>query len=414
MLKNNRNFSLYITGLAISLFGTFTYNFAIGLYVLALTKSAQSFATTLIVGILPVVLLSPISGTLVDRYSKKHLLVIADTLSGILFLLLFLLFKMHHMTLSVIYLTTFIISILSTCFDNAMLSAKTLLFEAKDYERVNATSQVIRSVAIISAPLTGGLIYGFVDIGTFVLINGLSFLLSALIETQLKFPEVDVKVSSKTLNIGDNLKEGLAYLRSKPQIKGYILYFLVLNFILGFSVTVPVPYIINTLLQKPPEVYGAIEATFPIGLIIGGVTITKLSKKYSFERILLHILKVIAVLLILIGLTAHLKGLQNDNILLVLYFGIIHLFFGMAISYVDIPIITLLQRNVDQAYLGRVMGIIMSLIKSVYPVGLALSGFFCNIISPYVLPIIGASIALLLNVYMMNFSMMPDSLAEIR
>lgn len=414
MLFRNRNYLLYILGLATSLFGTYTYNFAIGLYVLNQTGSAQSFATTLIIGILPVILFGPLSGSIVDRCNKQHIIIFTDLLSGLLFLCLFFIFKAGQLSLQLIYITTFIISILSTLFNNSMMATKTLIFSKEDYESVNASSQVISSAATICAPITGGLIYGFVDIGTFIFINGMSFILSALIESFLKFPEHKHNKALVEHSAIDNMKDGFMYVKKRKHLHIYILYFLVLNFILGFAVSIPVPYIITRILSKPAELYGSIEASFPFGLIIGGLTITKLSRRLSFERILMLVLRTLVILLALIGLLAYMPFIYHNNGLLLAYLSCIHLIFGMVIAYVDVPIITLLQQKVDQAYIGRVMGLVMAMVKSIYPVGLALSGILCNKISPYALPIIGAFLILCFQFYITNFFMMSDKLAEMR
>jgi hypothetical protein len=295
-----------------------------------------------------------------------------------------------------------------------MMASKTLIFSEEDFETVNAQSQVVSSAATVCAPIVGGMIFGFVNIGTFILINGISFFLSALIECFLVFPSPTDDKKTTHHSLSKNTLDGFDYIKKQKKLHVYILYFLVLNFVLAFSVSVPIPYIINTVLSKPAELYGAIEASFPIGLIIGGLTITPLTKRLSFNRILTLVLRILILLLILIGLIQYFPSIYNNNKALLVYLSSIHLVFGIIISYVDVPIITLLQKNIDQAYIGRTMGLVMSLVKSIYPVGLGLSGVLCNKISPYTLPFIGAILILFFQFYMINLSMISDKLAEIR
>ena len=65
------NIALYTIGSLISHFGSAIYAFAIGLYVLKITGSSLSFATTLAFGVIPVILLSPFAGVIVDRFNRK-------------------------------------------------------------------------------------------------------------------------------------------------------------------------------------------------------------------------------------------------------------------------------------------------------------------------------------------------------
>lgn len=398
MLFKNRNYLLYVVGLFISLFGTFIYTFAIGLHVLDITNSSKSFAFTLILGVIPVVLFSPISGIIVDQKSKKALLVTTDFLNGCIFLSLFIVSKAQLLSLPIIYSTTFIVSMLSTLFDNTMTAAKTIIFNENEYEKVNATSQVIRSLAIICAPVFGGFIYGFVDISIFILLNGLSFIFSAVIEMFLSFPK-HIPPSELERSFTKDFKDGFSYIKNNNTIHVYILYFLILNFVIGFGINVPLPYIFNNVLQKPPALLGTVQTCFPIGLLLGGFIIPKLMRIYTFEQILHKVLIIFIMLLLGISLLSQLPLLQKTDYLLVIYLGIINFAFGLSISFVDVPITTILQKNIETAFIGRVMGIIMSLVKCIYPLGLGISGILSNKISPYLLPAMGALMLLIFSIF---------------
>ena len=65
------NILLFLLGRAMSIFGTAVYTFAMGLYVLKLTGSGLSFATTLVLGVLPAVLINPVSYTHLSFFLKE-------------------------------------------------------------------------------------------------------------------------------------------------------------------------------------------------------------------------------------------------------------------------------------------------------------------------------------------------------
>jgi hypothetical protein len=64
--------------------------------------------------------------------------------------------------------------------------------------------------------------------------------------------------------------------------------------------------------------------------------------------------------------------------------------FGIMSSWVDIPLNVLLQKQVPNELLGRVLSVLISLVKIVVPIGLILSGYLLNYLSPLYLFIIGA------------------------
>ena len=81
--KEKQNIVLSIAGMTVSKLGSFIYTFAIGLYVLKITGSGQTFAATLMFGVLPRVILGPFIGNLTDRINKKLLVVGSDIFSGL-------------------------------------------------------------------------------------------------------------------------------------------------------------------------------------------------------------------------------------------------------------------------------------------------------------------------------------------
>lgn len=398
-MTSKRNYYLYILGLFISLFGTNIYTFAIGLYVLNLTGSAVAFSTTLIVGILPTIFIGPLTGVFVDHHNKKNIVVLADFFNGLLFVILFIISRQDLLILPVIYTTTFVVSLITTLFNTAMESSKIQLFKKDTLSKINASSQVIRSSAIILGPLLGGLAFAFVDISLFILINAVSFLSSSIIEYLLIYPTYKRISNLDSTRVLTEFHKGLKYIKLQKELHPFILFFIILNFISGFSINVPLPYIINTTLQRPAALLGSIEAFFPIGMLIGGLCITKLLRKHSVRKIFMRSLILFILLLVGCFIPSLMTPNTLSNTFLLLYYGLIHFLFGIGISFVDIPIMTLLQERVVAEYFGRVLSLVMAMVKTIYPIGLALSGLLTNKISPFLLPVMGAFIMFIFSIY---------------
>lgn len=397
-MNTQKNYIFYALGLFISLFGSSVYTFAIGLYVLNITGSALSFASTLIFGILPIIIFSPFAGVLADRYNKKTLIVSTDFLNGCLFILMFTISSRGQLTLPVIYGMTFLVNLVTTLFDSAMESSKVVLFKKDNIGSINATSQVIRSSAIILAPVLGGLIFAFIDISIFILINGISFIISSILECFIEFPKTHVESIADT-SFATSLKGGVHYIQKKSTLHPYIVYFLVLNFIIGLCINVPLPYIITTLLKRPPILLGSIESFFPIGLLVGGLLISKIMKRYSYNLILQTINYALFILLVLVALPGLLEVSTLTNKFLLIYYGTINFFFGLGISFVDVPIITILHQQIEVDYQGRVLSLVMSIVKVIYPIGLGLSGILIYHLNPFLLPFAGSFIVAIFSMY---------------
>lgn len=404
--KEYRNLVLFGAGKSVSIFGTSIYSFAIGLYVLELTGSALNFATTIMLGIIPMVLISPVAGVVADRIPKKWLVVGMDLANGCLFFVLYGLALSGHFNLFAIYVSTVLLNVLTTFFGIGIEAAKPNLVMPDKRVKLNALGKLIDSSAAILAPILGGMIYAFLSIEVFILINGVSFILSALSEWFIDYgfystqDKDQVEGQLKTTFKKDLIEGGRYFFASKGLMELFYV-FVSLNFLLGFSVNVPGPYIMNQMLKLPSEAFGLICALFPVGLIIGTLTVEKWMKRFKFKALLIVMNGFIALIASIIGLPT-LFSSQLSTDFYIVYYGGIHLLMGISIAYVDVPIMTILQDEIPEALRGRVLSLLMSLVKVVLPVALILSGYMINRIPLVFIPIIGSSIAFGYSLYLLN------------
>jgi hypothetical protein len=306
--------------------------------------------------------------------------------------------------LPIIYFSTVLLGVFTTFFGIGMEAAKPSLVTSEKLIKLNSLSKLIDSSAAILGPIIGGIVFALIDIHLFILFNAFSFVFSAFtewfIDYQFNCDDVEDQNSIKSsTGFTNDLKEGWQFFSRNQSILELFFIFVSLNFLLGFSVNVPAPYIINQLLKMPSSSFGIINGMFPVGLILGTLTVERVMKKVEFRKLLISMNAFIAVLAALIGLPILLNMSQFSNLL---YYSIINILMGIAIAYVDVPIMTILQTEVPKKLLGRVLSLIMSLVKVVLPVALITSGFLLGRVSIVFLPIIGASIAFLYSVFLLN------------
>ena len=284
-----KNLGLFIIGKLISVFGSAIYTFAIGLYVLKQTGSGFSFALTLFVGLIPTIIFSPVAGYMSDRFDKKKIVVFMDFSNGMMFLILFMLTLKFELNQPMIYISTFMTTVFTTFFGISFEAAKPNLVSDEKLMSINSLSKVIDSTALILAPVLGGLIFAFTDIKTFILINAVCFIFSAGIETMIDF-NYNIKSTAEINDDGgfvEDIKDGLTYIRKSSEIVKMINVLVILNFFISFSVTVPLPYIINNLLNLSSNQYGIIQGAFPVGMILGAVVVGRIIEKIDYMKLLI-------------------------------------------------------------------------------------------------------------------------------
>ena len=397
-----KNLGLFIIGKLISVFGSAIYTFAIGLYVLKQTGSGFSFALTLFVGLIPTIIFSPVAGYMSDRFDKKKIVVFMDFANGMMFLILFILTLKFELNQPMIYISTFMTTVFTTFFGIAFEAAKPNLVADEKLMSINSLSKVIDSTALILAPVLGGLIFAFTDIKTFILINAVCFIFSAGIETMIDF-NYNIKSTAEINDDGgfvEDIKDGLTYIRKSSEIVKMINVLVILNFFISFSVTVPLPYIINNLLNLSSNQYGIIQGAFPVGMILGAVVVGRIIEKIDYMKLLIFSSITLSVAIALLGLPLVLA--DASSLAYMIYYISIMVIFGIAISFIDVPILWLMQKSIPDNLRGKVLSISMSIVKLIAPLGLVISGMIINSVPVYIMTFAGGGILMLSNLMILN------------
>ncbi|MGH0924521.1 MFS transporter [Bacillus pacificus] len=396
-----RNICLYSIAKTVSLFGSSIYSFALGLYVLQITGSALNFAITLILGTIPMIVMNPFAGVIADKVDKKKLVVCMDVLSGCLLITVYILSSYYGLNLFIVYTTTFLMTVFTTFFGIGLEAAKPNIVSKERLMSLNSISKIIDSISLILGPMLGGIVFAVFDMKTFIIINGISFILSAIsilfINFKLCEQYINEECSIREIKFIKDIKEGYSYLMERESLKNTFCILISLNFFLGFAVTVPLPYIINTVLNLSSKQFGMIQGTFPVGMIIGAIVVKKITDRFSYSYLLKKLSSMLSVIMIISGIPVLFKSFEVNDFVFVITYCVIMFFLGLMIALIDIPLIYFMQREIPDEYRGRVLSIGLSIGKMMQPIALALSGLLLNHIPAYTLPIGGGIVFLILN-----------------
>ncbi|MCP1163844.1 MULTISPECIES: MFS transporter [Bacillus] len=396
-----RNIFLYSIAKTVSLFGSSIYSFALGLYVLQITGSALNFAITLILGTIPMIVLNPFAGVIADKVNKKKLVVCMDLLSGGLLITVYILSSSYGLNLFIIYTTTFLMTLFTTFFGIGLEAAKPNMVSKERLMSINAISKIIDSVSLILGPMLGGIVFAVLDIKIFIIINGISYILSAIFIFFINFKSFEQNISEecsiREIHFIKDIKEGYSYLMERKSLKNTFSILISLNFFLGFTVIVPLPYILNSVLNLSSKQFGIIQGTFSIGMIVGAVLVKKITDRFPYSYLLKKISFILGIFMIALGIPVLFQTIEVNNLVYVTLYCIIMFFLGLMIAQIDIPLMYFMQNEIPDEYRGRVLSIGLSIGKIIQPVALAISGLLLNYIPAYMLPIAGGIVFFILN-----------------
>ncbi|TKI90155.1 MFS transporter, partial [Bacillus cereus] len=169
----------------------------------------------------------------------------------------------YGLNLFIIYTTTFLMTVFTTFFGIGLEAVKPNMVTKERLMSINSISKIIDSISLILGPMLGGIVFAVFDMKTFIIINGISFILSAIsilfINFKLCEQNINEECSIREINFIEDIKEGYAYLLERKSLKNTFSILISLNFFLGFAVTVPLPYIINTVLNLNSKQFGMIQ-----------------------------------------------------------------------------------------------------------------------------------------------------------
>ena len=395
--KEDKNAILFYLGSLISIFGTAIYTFAISLYTLKITGSSISFSTTLILSILPIITLNPIVGVIADKFNKKKLVVTANLLNGVFLFIVYLISNWKGLSTGIIYLSTFVVTSINIIFDVSIDSAIPNIVSKEKIVNINAGNRIIDSISSVLGPVFGGIAFAIFNIESFILINSISFLVSAILDTLIDFKynsnseleeKSDENIAISKLNYFKEIAEGFKYLISKRYIIEILAIFIIFNFFISFSVTIPIPIILNNILKIPTKSFGLIQGAIPVGMIIGAFMVKNIIAKYKLNSIFSVTGIIISVNIILLSIPLFINTISNINIY-VIYYLVIMIFMGVCISLVDIPFSYTLQTNIEEEFRARSLSLTISIVKVVVPISYLISGVLLQSIEAYVVVLFG-------------------------
>lgn len=357
-----RIFILIWFGQLISLLGSGLTSFALGVRVYQNTGSVTQFALITLCTTLPLVIISPIAGTLVDRWSRRWTMILSDLGSGICTLAIAILLATGTLEIWHIYIITAINSLLSGFQWPAYTAATTLLVPKEELSRASGMVQSGESVAQILSPAIAGSLIVTIGLRGIIIIDFITFAFAMLTLLFIRFPEIETKAQEKTSESGlwEELVYGFTYLTSKPGLVGLLVFFAITNLFAGLVVVLIPPLILSLF---SPVVLGSIESIGGIGMLAGSWLMVIWKGPENRMQIVFGILIFMALSLILMGL---------HSSIIVLSIGSFLFLFGSPVIRACLQVIW--QVKISPEVQGRVFALKRMVARSSIPLAAVIAG----------------------------------------
>lgn len=239
----NKDFILLLQGNAVSTIGDLMYSVAIGYWVYEQTGSSGLMGVMSAISMFVTMVLSPFSGSIVDKCNRKWILVGMDILQGVVMLGIGLLAYLNKLNIPGVLIAAFLAALGSVFYSPA---ARTLMIDIIPHDDMTRGQSIFSgSNALIDMVGTAfsGVMVAFFGVPLIVIINGMSNLYSALSELFIHVPKTvqqGAQVSAKSI-LRDS-KEAVRTILSDKCLRLFVPCALLLNLLAAGPLTLVLPF----------------------------------------------------------------------------------------------------------------------------------------------------------------------------
>lgn len=377
----HRDFALLWSGQTISVAGNGIFTVALPLEVLSLTGSSVDLSIVVSARLLPTVLLLLVGGSLVDRLSRRLVMLVSDAVSGASVSALAVLIALHQARLWEFVVLAVILGTASAFFMPASTAIARDVLPSELLVSASSLTSLSQSLGqYLAGPLAGGLAVAFLGNAWTFGIDGISFFASGLCLAAMRHVK-ETATSESALLAG--IGEGLRYCRSQRWLWWSFIAVGIANLV-SF---VPLNTVLAPLMAEHVFGGGAVLLGFMYAANGAGGALASyyVKRRGAPQRRLLTILLVWAGA----GVAAMLAGLSPQAWMATVFLGAS----WFCVTYGNVLWFPLMQEEVPPELLGRVSSVDWLLSLALSPLGTLAGGAVAGVAGIRLTVIVGGAMA---------------------
>lgn len=384
----NRNYRLFAAGGIISNTGTWMQRTAQDWLVLDLTRgSGSALGLTVALQFLPMLLFGLWGGVIADRYPKRRVLVVAQSLLGLLALTMGVLVVTGTVRVWHVYVMAFLLGLVACVEVPTRQSFVVEMVGRRDLSNAIALNSSSFNLARIVGPAAAGVLMSWMGTGQIFLLNAASFV--AVISGLLMMRPSELRTPEPVPRAKGQLREGLRYAAGQPVL---LLPLLIVAFVAIFtqSLSTGIALMAKEVFGTGASSFGIASSAFAVGAFGGALLAAKRVK--PSRRFLIAGGVCFGLFQVAAGLA---PAYWAYLVLLVPA--------GLAVITVNTTANTFVQLGSSAEMRGRVMGMYVLVVTGGGPIGAPLVGWLAELAGPRaavatagVLTMIGVGLAVLM------------------
>ena len=265
-------FTVVWIGQLVSLLGTNMTNFALTIWAFEQTGRATDLALIGFFFMVPLLIVSPMAGAIVDRHDRKFMMMVSDLASGVVTIIVLILFATGLLEVWHLYITAAISGTFQTFQWPAYSAAISTMLPKKQYARANGMISLAEAGSGIFAPVLAGALLSFFGLNAVFAIDIITFIIAigALLLVHIPSPKRTEAGAESQGSIWKESAYGFRYILARPSLLGLQLLFFGTNFMNSLGFTVFAPMILARTASNE-LIFGSVQSITAVGGVAGGL-----------------------------------------------------------------------------------------------------------------------------------------------
>ena len=376
----NRNLRLLVLGQFISAIGDHFYLIALPWLGLQITGSAFVAGTLLAVASVPRSVFMLLGGAVTDRYSAKTLLILSNGLQAVLMVVLASIMMIPFVRLWLLYVLVFLTGFIDAFGLPAFNALLPRIVDEDQLESGNIFLQGANMASGVIGPALAGLLISSVAantglpstlnaLGLVFLINAATFFAGISVFWRIQVGEDVRPVAGSADSLVTSIRSVIQYIGTEPQLRNLFGLMMILGLFLSGTIRVGFPLLADTQLSGGARAFGYMTSAFGAGILTGmiGVKLLPRPPQTISGIVVLSLFAFVPAGVILLGFAPPLPA--TLTIILVM---------GAAFGYVNIYLLSWLQRRTPGHLLGRIIAVVLFSTIGLSPISQVLMGYLLD------------------------------------
>lgn len=270
-----RTFLIVWLGQLVSTFGSRMTGFAIQIWAWEITGQATALALVGFFGLLPRIFVTAFAGIIVDRWNRKVLMMVGDTVAVLSTLVILLLYLSDHLQIWHLYVLGAVNGAFGEIQELAYTASIAMIVPKQQYTRASSLNSTLHYGSIIIAPALAGTLYYIIGLAGIALIDIVTFTIAigTILLVHIPQPTVNQLEHQHQTNIWQQLGFGFQYIFSRPSLLAILASTLLFDLAhdLGGSIMTPM-ILVRT--GSDARVLGSIASAAGLGGVTGAVLLS--------------------------------------------------------------------------------------------------------------------------------------------